>query len=283
MGKNDKDKNNGRDRRWTPRNSGDVVDDFVRFQEKHDKLTKFFRNLSRRKRRGGSHSGSDSDDDELAVAEREIARIRAEMQRQRAAQPQQQRRSRTQHRASCAHMVEQASSPVSVFNALAFQMAGDQAPHVQEEAQLDEAFEALFDTYGDCEGGWYRVLKATQSEVVINTPVGQETIVVPSSTRQLEKSPHKAKWLAADRKALDVSILGFDGNKKVPITVPRSNPEAEVTEVVVQRRLKTEGNELAANDPFKSRIALDAKRRPRQRQLLRRPPCARGRHPRQPR
>ena len=103
------------------------------------------------------------------------------------------------------------------------------------------------------------VSKASSNVIDITTDVGIVQMTAPATAKQLKESPQRTQWEEADRKALEISILGFGGNKLVPITQARESG-SEVAESVVQRRIKTENGRLAKNDPFKSRIALDSNR-----------------------
>jgi hypothetical protein len=97
--------------------------------------------------------------------------------------------------------------------------------------------------------------------------MGQVKYIVPKSSKQVMDSPQREQWLAADRRALDISILGFDGNRLEPRTAMAEGDE--LCEPTVARRLKEEGGYLVAGEPFMSRISLDARRRRRARERAR--------------
>ena len=144
-----------------------------------------------------------------------------------------------------------------------YQLGGEAADGF-EPASVDEIEDALdsFETY--MAKAEFKVMKAKQREVVVNTPMGETTITVPTTTKQVMQDKNKEQWIRADRKALEVSILAFDGNSLVPW-----KGQQDVAEPVVERRYKTEVVEgklvPAANDAFKSRIAWDEVRVARRR------------------
>ena len=102
--------------------------------------------------------------------------------------------------------------------------------------------------------------KATQNVVDVQTPIGVQQLTVPSSLRELMKSPQRDRWLAADQNALD-AILAWPGNRLVSTAVPQAQG-VPIAPCVTQRKLKidpaTKG--LESRNAFKSRHCVDGGR-----------------------
>lgn len=101
------------------------------------------------------------------------------------------------------------------------------------------------------------VSKATQAVVDVQTQLGTVQYRVPAGKRELEQSPQRENWLEADRKALH-AILSGPGNRLVPVTKPASLGKP-IARTVTTRKMKVDQatGELAKNNAFKSRHALD--------------------------
>ena len=163
---------------------------------------------------------------------------------------------------------EDAAEARSMFNAAVFQMLGDEASemaHCDDAEAIDEA-EAMLSAVQPTAHleapeppSSTAVYKASQSIVMVKTPMGMREERVPSSCRQVFEHPQRLQWEMADKKALDVLLRA--GN----VMVRLDSPEAEgavMAHAVVQRKIKLDAStgELAKHDAYKSRICVDGRR-----------------------
>ena len=174
----------------------------------------------------------------------------------------------TRHTVRLATFAESHDDPKGVLEQASFQLLGCVPDEVDKLLMHDELTQALLwlnETEGPTEKQWeqFHVHKARQRSVEVWTPMGMDVIEVPTSDRQVKNDRRSETWVASDHKALQVSIMGLGRNKMVSITIPRQ-AGADVAESVIERSVKTEVVDghtvLSKNDPFKSRIALDAAR-----------------------
>lgn len=113
-------------------------------------------------------------------------------------------------------------------------------------------------SHGSSKKGALEAAKATQNVVKVKTGMGEQTIKVPATTKQVFADVHSEKWLEADRKA-HVAILKY-GNRLVrQDSVPKGTV---IANVVTARKYKTTATgEADPHDPFKSRHAVDEGRK----------------------
>ena len=148
----------------------------------------------------------------------------------------------------------------SMFNAAVFQLLGDETVHCDDAGSLDLVVaEAALSAWHPAELPSNGVHKASQSTVMVKTPLGMREERVPSTCRQVRDHPQRHEWERADRRARDVLLR--EGN----IMVRLDSPEAEgavMAHAVVQRKIKLDANTggFAKHDAYKSRICVDGRR-----------------------
>jgi hypothetical protein len=167
------------------------------------------------------------------------------------------------------NMVNSAPDPLVTYNTFAFSLASNEIDRF-EASNVDEIegrMSSLMAWHDEGAGDPFHaadvftgtVHKAASNIVVVDTELGKEELRAPSTMKELKQAKDSTQWLEADRKALDVAILGYPENQLVPITVPKE-AGIDVDDAVLARRYKTENGKLAAKDPRKSRIAVDDNR-----------------------
>jgi hypothetical protein len=99
--------------------------------------------------------------------------------------------------------------------------------------------------------------KASQNVIDVNTEIGTQQFVVPSSFKQAANGEQHMEWLEADRKALE-AILLYPGNRLVPISVPIEGG-LPIARCVTQRRIKVDAatGRLESRNAFKARHCVD--------------------------
>ena len=111
---------------------------------------------------------------------------------------------------------------------------------------------------GSCKKTRLEAAKATQNEVRVKTGLGEETVKVPATTKQVYADVNSEKWLEADRKA-HMAILKTGNRLARQDSVPKGTV---IANVVSARKYKTTATgEADPHDPFKSRHAVDEGRK----------------------
>ena len=119
--------------------------------------------------------------------------------------------------------------------------------HRSFEFDIDKSLEALAIDLDVC--------KATQSDVLIQTPLGPQRLKVPATKRQLDKAEDKEYWVEADREAL-WSILAQGAKLVRKDKLPHNTV---VAPCVTHRKVKIE-QATGELDKRKSRHCVDGAR-----------------------
>lgn len=155
----------------------------------------------------------------------------------------------------------------ATFNAAVFQALGSAGEHLADatDETLDDCRSALcaaasVPIYSLSRSARPECYKATQSVVDVETAVGTQQLVVPSTYKQLLASEQRDHWLAADQAALD-AILAHPGNRLVSTAIPQSDG-IPIAPCVTQRKVKVDPatKRLALRNAFKSRHCVDGGR-----------------------
>ena len=121
--------------------------------------------------------------------------------------------------------------------------------------------------------------KAARNFTEVVTDLGRAQLDVPASAREVYDSPFAQDWLRADQKSVDV--VHYAGCPYIRLEDAKKQGY-EIVPSVVQRKLKVTKatGRLAANDPRKSRTAMDGKwlKRTRERNGVDKPPPPRNAH-----
>ena len=97
--------------------------------------------------------------------------------------------------------------------------------------------------------------KATQGMIEVNTQLGKRVYTVPTSARQVMRSPEMMQWIDADKVALRALLVG--GNELIRRDMVPAG--ASIGHAVSARRIKVD-QATGEHEKFKSRHAYDGKR-----------------------
>ena len=161
--------------------------------------------------------------------------------------------------AALLQQIEQCRQPVMMTNQIAFQITGDADRELTRDKTIPEYVDETMDMTEFASKNALTCSKVKQTVVDVEDDNGElYQIMAPKTTKQIKEHKHAEQIIAADQEAIEVAILGFEGNDMVSITtVPKGE---KVEDTVMDRRIKTNNRKL---DKFKSRLAVDGGKKKR--------------------